>query len=117
MLSGLYRIRHRNAPAPYTKYLQFFEVSAYTALSKTVIVDTLNVWILGSVASNRDRPRIHLLPIGLYQKKWHRLRRCQVLRTKCPEVLRFSSHSSNLRDARRRSRHCAHGRASCSTSP
>jgi hypothetical protein len=40
----------------------FFEVSAYTALSETVIADILDVWILGSVAGNRNRPRMHLLP-------------------------------------------------------
>jgi hypothetical protein len=61
-LSGLYLIRHRNALTSYTKYSSFFEVSAYVTLPQTVVGDTLGVWILGSVAENRNLPRIHLLP-------------------------------------------------------
>lgn len=38
-----------------TKYSSFFEVSACTTLSPTVVGDILNVWILVSVASNRNR--------------------------------------------------------------
>lgn len=40
----------------------FFEVSACTTLSEAVTVDTLDAWILGSVAGSRDRPHIHLQP-------------------------------------------------------
>lgn len=69
MLSGLYRILHRNALTPYTKYLHFcFEVSAHTTLSETMIANTLDVWILGSGASNLDRKHTPLLPFLLYLK-------------------------------------------------
>jgi len=40
----------------------FYEVSAYTTLFETVIANILDVWILGSVAGNRNRPHIHLMP-------------------------------------------------------
>jgi len=43
-------------------------VSAYTVLSETVIVDILDVWILGLVAGNRNRPRMHLLPFRIVSK-------------------------------------------------
>jgi hypothetical protein len=61
-ISELNRIRHHNALAFCTKYLQFFEVSTRTTLSKAVTVDILDAWILGSVAGSRNRPHIHLLP-------------------------------------------------------
>ncbi len=51
-----------------TKYSSFFEVSACTTLSPTVVGDILNVWILVSVASNRNRSHVHLLPNTWYHK-------------------------------------------------
>jgi hypothetical protein len=45
----------------------FYEVSTYTTLFETLIANTLDVWILDSVAGNRDRPHIHLLPLLVYQ--------------------------------------------------
>ena len=47
----------------------FIEVSTYTTLSETLIADILDVWILGSVAGNRNLPRIHLLPHLDYHNK------------------------------------------------
>lgn len=66
MLSELYLIRHRNALISRAKYLRFFEVSACTTLSEAVTADTLDAWILGSVAGDLDRPRTHLLPQQVY---------------------------------------------------
>jgi hypothetical protein len=43
-------------------YRLVVEVSACTTLSKAVTVDTLDAWILVSVAGSRNRPHIHLLP-------------------------------------------------------
>src|SRR3990167_8762092 len=59
--SELYRIRDHNRIASHTKYLLTF-CSAYTTPSQAVAGNALNVWILGSVAGNRNRPHIHLLP-------------------------------------------------------
>ena len=42
-------------------------MSAYTTLSETVVADTHDVWILDSIARNRGRPHIHLLPVLFYQ--------------------------------------------------
>ncbi len=56
-ISRLYRI-------PYLKYVSilyqvasFFEVSACTALSETLVADILDVWILVSAAGNLDLPQ------------------------------------------------------------
>ncbi|MCX6713048.1 MAG: hypothetical protein NTY66_02470 [Candidatus Vogelbacteria bacterium] len=61
-LSGLYRIRHHNALAFHTKYLHFLFFNiieefgvTYTTLPETLAADILNVWILDSAASSRNR--------------------------------------------------------------
>jgi hypothetical protein len=41
----------------------------YTTLSKTVIVDNLDAWILDSEVGNRNRPHIFLLPFLFYKIK------------------------------------------------
>ena len=58
-------IRHLKCPSVSHQVSSFFESSAYTTLSQTVIGDTLDVWILDSVASNRNRSHIHLLPLWI----------------------------------------------------
>ncbi len=58
-----------NAIALCTKYLQLFVSFAYATPSQTVVGDALGVWTLGSVAGNRNRPRIHLLPLRIVSKQ------------------------------------------------
>ena len=65
--NGLYRICDKNRVAFHTKYLQFF--ISYTTPSQTLVGDALEVWILGSVAGNRNRPRKHLLPFWIISKQ------------------------------------------------
>jgi hypothetical protein len=62
-ISRLNFIRHHNALILHTKYLHFLTSVYISPPSETVIADALNLWILGSVAGNRNRRRIHLLPI------------------------------------------------------
>ena len=80
---GLNFIRHYNARAFCTKYLQFFdpstslriipspsrnEVSAHITLSEILTADILDIWILDSVAESQEefygRQHIHLLPFS-----------------------------------------------------
>ena len=67
--NGLYRIREQNSPSASYQVFSFFESSAYTAPSQTLAGDALGVWILASVAGNRNRPRMHLSPLTVYQNK------------------------------------------------
>src|SRR3989344_1758090 len=53
-----------------TQARRFFEVSTYASPSQTVVGNALGVWILDSVAGNRNHPRMHLLPRLSIQKKW-----------------------------------------------
>ena len=64
LLNSLKVVPHSASQCLSTLYQvsSFFEVSTYTTLSKTVVVDILDIWILGSVAGNRNLPHIHLLP-------------------------------------------------------
>src|SRR3989344_2506397 len=58
-----------NAIALCTKYLQFFVSFTYATPPQTVVGDALGVWTLGSVAGNRNRPRMHLLPLCIVSKQ------------------------------------------------
>jgi len=53
---------------PAEKIYSRSNVSAYTALSQTLVGDNLDVWILDSIAENLSRPRIHLLPFLILPK-------------------------------------------------
>ena len=55
ILSGLYRICDLKSSGAAHQVSSFFEVSAYTAPSRTVIRNALDVWILGSAAGSRNR--------------------------------------------------------------
>ena len=57
-----------NALAPHTKYLHFLSILVCRAIV-SVADDTLDIRILASVAGNRNRPRIHLLPTKTVAKK------------------------------------------------
>jgi hypothetical protein len=58
----LYRIRERNSLKASHQVSSLFEVSTYTTPSQTLAGDARDIWILASVAENRDRPRMHLSP-------------------------------------------------------
>src|SRR3990167_4042994 len=58
-----------NAIALCTKYLQLFVSFTYATPPQTVVGDALGVWTLGSVAGNRSRPRMHLLPLRIVSKQ------------------------------------------------
>ena len=64
--------RFRNSQYQVTS---FFEVSSCITLSKTLVVNTLDVWILDSVAENLNLPRIHLLPQIILAQKRLRVRK------------------------------------------
>ena len=64
---GFYCLRHRNALASHTKYLQFLKFLHTPRYLKHMVGNILDVWILASVARNHGRPHIHLVPVLLYQ--------------------------------------------------
>ena len=68
IFSGLYRIWHRNALVPRTKYLLFFKL-ARTTLFLIAIKKTLGVRPLDSAAGNPCRPRTRLLPSNSLTRK------------------------------------------------
>ena len=94
-----------------------FEVSVHDALHATVIAYILIVQILDSVAGNRNRPHMHLLPCVSISKALHLPKKVQGkgLRDKglAPSP---SALSANLR-AQRRSPRPGRSRARSSSSP
>lgn len=79
ILLRLYRIRHLKCPGIPHQVSSFFEV-ACTTLSEAVTADILDAWTLGSVAKNRDRSHIHLLPLSFYHEKKNLAQKCTRLR-------------------------------------
>ena len=77
IFSGLYRIWHRNALVPRTKYLLFFKL-ARTTLFLIAIKKTLGVRPLDSAADNPCHPRTRLLPLfSIQNTKAARILRCE----------------------------------------
>jgi hypothetical protein len=70
-ISRLYFIRYRNTPMLRTKYLYFFEVGTHHAIPNRDRGYSGLYTQLDSVAGNRDRPRIHLVPHSSVSKVLH----------------------------------------------
>jgi hypothetical protein len=55
-------------------------MSTYITLYQTLVKYILDIWILDSVARNRNHPHIHLLPFSILTKE-KALRECRSIHT------------------------------------